>query len=618
MFKSFINPQKITGNGTKAATPEAFSNFMTGGASSGSSVSTGAANNISNFSRGNVSVEANSPNLTPLITNISTSIVNNVDNSISNTLNSFKTQIQSVIGGLQNQAQSNLTAVIQNFTKDYQQRIQNKEDNKPSNILKGFLGLYQNAINFVTFFGDSKNNKKIETSLKSLRKMFDESFNTAMVIRQTINKIVRQLSNLPTASGSSGSLNLDVNIPGGPLKQAGRASISKFIRGGGGKLLGAGVVGAGTLGLGMMGMQSAKASQEEKLASTAKKGIDGEDKSNDFMKGLNDIIERFSDSINSLLGGKKDTSGGGAGASSGGGGGSPGGGATPESTMNLADIKADTPESKAAIATIRQLEGTAGKEGYSKFFGGSTYGGDLTKKTVSEVVALQHKFLAEGRGNYSGGRSAAVGAGQFMKPEEYTRKMGLDPSKQIFDEEFQNKLIVYYAKERGIDLNKPLSKKDFDVLQMVWASLGTYYGQTNRTTSQAFNVYQQNLQKVKTSGVTPPTATPQTAQKPESTVKPAPTATSKIQPAPRKQEAQKVSQIISTPPGQDKSNKVEVASLPPDITVIPGGGSQDGGGAVASLPSPSMDAPDVSMYGRTADTHNPYWSLPYTLGIINV
>ena len=269
MFKSFINPQKIIGNGTKAARPEAFSNFMSGGkAALGSSVSSGAANNISSFARSGIAAAGNS-NITPSITNISTSIINNVDNSVSNVINSFKSQVQSVLGGVQ----SNLSATIQNFSKDYQQRIQNKEDNKPSNILKGFLGLYQNAINFVTFFGDSKNNKKIEFTLKSLRNMFSDSFNTAAIIRQTIVRIVKQLSNLPTASGASGGLNLDVKVPGGALKQSGRATLSKFAGSRGGKLFGAGVVGAGAIGLGMMGMQSAKASQEEKLAETAKKGV---------------------------------------------------------------------------------------------------------------------------------------------------------------------------------------------------------------------------------------------------------------------------------------------------------------------------------------------------------
>ena len=94
------------------------------------------------------------------IQNISESINSNIEKTFNNTVGSLKTEIQNVTGGIQSQVQTTLTKLIQNFTKDYQQRIQSKEYNKPSNVLKGFLGLYQNAINFVTFFGDSKNNKR--------------------------------------------------------------------------------------------------------------------------------------------------------------------------------------------------------------------------------------------------------------------------------------------------------------------------------------------------------------------------------------------------------------------------------------------------------------------------
>jgi len=122
MFKSFIDPTKIIGDTKKLVSPEAFSNFMSGGASPiGSTVLTSAANNISNFSRGGVNINVKgTSDLTSIIDTISTNIVNNVDNSISNTLNSFRTEIQNVIGGLQKQTQSNLSSVIEGFTKDYQ------------------------------------------------------------------------------------------------------------------------------------------------------------------------------------------------------------------------------------------------------------------------------------------------------------------------------------------------------------------------------------------------------------------------------------------------------------------------------------------------------------------
>ena len=465
--------------------------------------------------------------------------------------------------------------------------------------------------------------------------MFDESFNTAMVIRQTINKIVKQLSNLPTASGSSGGLNLDVNVPGGPLKQSGRATLSKFAGSRGGKLFGAGVVGAGALGLGMMGMQSAKASQEEKLAASAKKGIDGEDKSNDFMKGLNDIIERFSGAIDSLLGGKKDISGGGGGSSSGGGGaGSPGGGAAGGLSEMTGNNTVDSSGLKSNFSPIVQ---------------------DITKSGLADTSKLSDRAAI----------AAMIGVGQmetnFSYEKAYTGRGGTGNNMQGFiqlnravhpSQAFQSKegfLNYTFPKFQGKDTTftgatafKPLvfakylqnAKTGWDVANALKAAGFTVNDfdpldtaeEANRLTNDQVKVLKKMVfngmpvqPAVDAASKKPPssTAAPQAAQKPASVVNPAPASTSTIEPAPPTPEAQKVSQDVTAPPGQNSNNKVEFASLAPDITVIPGGGSQDGG-AVASLPSPSMDTSDVSMYGRTADRHNPYWSLPYTLGIVNV
>ena len=175
-----------------------------------------------------------------------------------------------------------------------------------------------------------------------------------------------------------------------------------------------------------------------------------------------------------------------------------GGGPSPRGELDISDITADTPEERAFIATIRQLEGTARKEGYNTFFGGSQYGGDLSKKTVSEVKVLQEKFLAEGKGKFSGGKSAAVGAGQFLYPEEIVRAMGLDPDKEKFTPELQNKMILYLAKKkRGIDVTKPLTESDMAVLGKEWASLTPYHGQTGRTGKESLNVYNKFLQNAR-------------------------------------------------------------------------------------------------------------------------
>jgi hypothetical protein len=619
MFKSFINPEKIIGNGTKAVSPEAFSNFMSGKESSlGKSVLNSATNNISDFSKKGISVDTSS-NIAPLIQNISTSIVNNVDNSISNTLNSFKTEIQTILSGVQQQVQSNLASVIQNFSKDYQQRIQSKEDNKPSNVLKGFLGLYQNAIDFVSFFGDSKNNKKIETSLKSLRSMFDESFNTAIVIRQVINKIVKQLSNLPTASGNAGPLNLDVSVPGGRLKQAGGASIGKFLKGRGGQLLGAGVVGAGALG--MMSMQAARASQEEKLAETTKRGVGGEDKPNEFMKGLNSIIERFSDAIDGLLGGKKKPPGGGGGSASGGGGGAtppPGGppGGSPEIT---------TTGGKGVLDLIASVE--AGPEGYDSFnqSAGKT-SGKATEKTIG--------WLA---------KNAQGAIGRYQHMPEYilnrAKAVGYDEN-TLFTPEVQDAITIKQLKtEHRLDdfLSGKMSSEDFLTrISPTWRGLpqGAFNarklgGTSDSTYNDVFAGGGRNAAHMTSSKVlstlkriqskpntqieaTSPKPTPQTAQKPPAKVTPAPRPISRVEPAPKTQ-VQKVSQAI-TSPGQP-SNTPQVINVPTEVAVVPMGGNQSGGGGVAPLSPPSGDRSDVSMYGSTGNPNNPN---PYTSLILGM
>jgi murein DD-endopeptidase MepM/ murein hydrolase activator NlpD len=153
-----------------------------------------------------------------------------------------------------------------------------------------------------------------------------------------------------------------------------------------------------------------------------------------------------------------------------------------------------SPEEQALIATVRQTEGTAGATGYNKFFGGSQYGGDLSQKTVSEVVELQKKFLKEGRGKFRGGTSAVVGAGQFRYPAEVVAAMGLDPSKEKFTPELQNRMILFVAKEkRKVDPTKPLTKKDIQILNEEWSGLGPRYSQTKRTIDQSFQIYQREL-----------------------------------------------------------------------------------------------------------------------------
>lgn len=175
--------------------------------------------------------------------------------------------------------------------------------------------------------------------------------------------------------------------------------------------------------------------------------------------------------------------------------------------MDAADIKADTAEEKAFIATVRELEGTSGEKGYNTWFGGRNEM-DMTNMTIQEVHDEQTRRMNAGETTYQTSKgpisSAAVGAGQFMEPLEQVRAMyksqgkDFDPTKVKFTEELQNQLILDLAKrKRGVDVSKPLTLEGMKILGGEWASFTPQYGQTSRTASQSLDVYNENLGEAK-------------------------------------------------------------------------------------------------------------------------
>ena len=275
------------------------------------------------------------------------------------------------------------------------------------------------------------------------------------------------------------------------------------IRGGGraGLLLGAGAVGAGLIGGAMLGGGSEERRQELVAQATAENTIAPED-----VNRFSSQLTRFNKVIDLMLQrmkGKDDPTF-----------------TPPKDGIILASnkkplvgaggnvfsqIDVNDPEAKAFIATVRQLEGTAGPEGYNTWFGGRT-DMDLSKMTVSQVVAEQKRRLATGEASYNGYTSAAVGAGQFMKPEETVREMGLDPDKVKYTPDLQNKMILFQAmKRRGVDPTKPLTLNDIEKLGPEWASFTPYHGQTSRTAGESLRVYERNLEKARQLQSTAPT-----------------------------------------------------------------------------------------------------------------
>lgn len=482
MVSSVLSPQKIIGQQNR--NPEAFQKFFTGEtAPLGSSVVGSAANKIVGFSREPVSPVR--PDINNLISSISNNIVNNVDNSIKNTTNfilsdvdkklnalggelyenisntqstidnlkgdlsksisdlqnnfskspvrsiSPVTQIQQVVQNIQAQSQEVLSNTISNFSKDYQQKIKGIDDNKPSNVLGKFLDLYRNAIGFVNFFGNVKNIKKVEDNLKALRKLFQNSFDIAKVLRQTIIKIVNQLSNLPRANPNAGGLNIDVGVPGGRLKQSAGPSVRNV--GKGAALLKMGALGLGGIGLGAAGMAAAKEFQERKLSEAQAVPSTGMLPSN-MIDSLSAIIDRFSNAVENLISKSQKER---RTTPSGGGGGAP----SPKSTPPPGGggggglIPGDAPPEIKAL-----MESISGGEGGPNSVQGIGEVQGLSDMTIDQAISKAKSYIGKG--------SETGALGKFQFHSTYLRKRaedaGLDPSKDKFNLENQTKIMRHF------------------------------------------------------------------------------------------------------------------------------------------------------------------------------
>jgi hypothetical protein len=229
-IKSALNPGAIVNE--RPVSVSAATNFITGGSDLGQGVLSSAANKIVGFGRGTGTVAPRVPDLGSIINTLSTNILNNVEGK----LQSINQNVVNIVNN-----------TLQTISTDYKGKLAQLESDRPNNVLNNFLRLYKDALGFIQFLGNRKNIKTLGDNLESLRKVFQETFDVAKVIRKTIIKIVEQLSNLPTASGSGGGLNLDVNIPGANVlgRAAPKGLASKF---GKAALIGGGVVAAGALG----------------------------------------------------------------------------------------------------------------------------------------------------------------------------------------------------------------------------------------------------------------------------------------------------------------------------------------------------------------------------------
>jgi len=515
-IKSALRPESIVR--TRPKSVQSAQNFISGGTPLGSSVVSSAANKIVGFQR--AAVKPVTPDINSIVSTISSNILTQVDNSIRNATNITNRQVdgklKQVAANITNQVQqvkqeqtnqvTQLQTVVQNIrqqtnnfvkqlSENYKKRVQDVDTAKPIGILDKFLKAYQNAIGFIQFFGKGKNIKQLREGLQTLKTSFTESFEIAKLIRQTILKIVTQLSNLPKATpGGSPGLNLDIDVPGGALKRTTPRNVRSVGRRGAGMLgLGLGAVAAG-------GAVNALA-DSDRLQSMPQVvgGLTG-----GIMDSFAFIVNKFANAVEEMIKGgtKKETpstqpgpSSGGAPSSPASPGSSPGGGGS----MGATDVTADTQEEKSWLQTLRKVEGTADSGGYNKLVGGEVVP-ELTQMTLQEIYDLGMKGrIGEGtlpqrfggRKVKFGADSHAMGAYQF-KPQTMlgvAKQLGLDPKTTVFSPEIQDKLGLKNLRLTGVDPTKRATQADIEKAGTQWAGLTPHWGQTKRTSAQSLEIY---------------------------------------------------------------------------------------------------------------------------------
>jgi len=326
---SLLSPEKIVGG--RKVSPSSFQNFVSGGAPLGSSVVSSAANNVVGFQR--ASVRPATPDLSSIVNTISSNILSQVSSQIESVTNIVNKNVDAKVGQVRSEVtreiqplytkqENNITqlqSVVQNITQkadstitkiveEYKKKVSEVDAAKPTGILGNFLKVFKGALDFIQFFASKKNLDNLDSNLKSLQKIFTDSFEVAKLIRNTINKIVGQLSNLPTASPSgSPGLNIDLRVPGQGLKQTAPRGLGNLMRKGGMFALGAGGLAAG-------------AGAVNALADT---GVAPVQRQPGFMgglvEGLGGIVDSFTSAVSSLIKGSNDRSGGTSGGGGGGG-----------------------------------------------------------------------------------------------------------------------------------------------------------------------------------------------------------------------------------------------------------------------------------------------------------
>jgi lysozyme len=583
---SLLNPSSIVRE--RPTTAKAAQNFITGGSPLGRGIVASAANKIVGFQRGAGAVSARPPDLNSIIQTLSSNILNNVENRVQS-INQNVTQI--------------VNKKVGELEKDYGERRNKIDAAKPNAILQNFLNLYKEAIGYIQFLGDKKNVKALGENLKAVQKVFTETFNVAKIIRQVILQIVKQLSNLPTASTGGGGLNLDIAVPGGPLKRGPMSKLSRVLRAGRTGLMLGGAALAGGLGSKVVsGMLDVGG--DVQAAQESEGTIPGE-----LLDRFGSILDRFSSAISSLSRIKKSQ------PSTGGGGGiaipqpppppgEAGGGKTPPAAPASPTAGAAGPQgpaTKSLLDAISFAEGTFHQpnKGYNTHFGFSQTQ-DLSKHPDKVIRSGGYASAAFGRYQFMPGTWASVGGGS------------MEPEKQ---DAGAVKLVIRRLNRAGIKVNNEselesllqkegVSQKIASALAPEWASFPTvagksYYNQPNKSLSGIQKFYSDRLKSQGVSGLT------QTPPKPQQTT---PTVAAAQTQATTQQQ---IAQTVSQPPVQ-QAPQVNIAPMN-----IAGPQAQPTKSGDSVAPPPVMSKGGVTVPFLSPSNHDNFLTL-YSKMVYNI
>jgi hypothetical protein len=161
-------------------------------------------------------------------------------------------------------------------------------------------------------------------------------------------------------------------------------------------------------------------------------------------------------------------------------------------------------QENAFIQTIRTVEGTSGPDGYNTVYGGAVVP-QLTQMTLGELYdAIKLGGTDAIPARLGGGKipfkkdkynSSASGALQLM-PETLR---GLVENSgyswdDVFSPETQDRMMLDLARQGGVDIEN-MSPAQMEKAGNIWAGASPRYGQTTRTASDSYSIYQSLLQQ---------------------------------------------------------------------------------------------------------------------------